>query len=417
MINLTNEQIILDAMIMSKMQLPNVIDQVKAEDFSDQQHSKIFENIKELYVQKKEINLPALYKHLEDKKILGDLKDVIFNILRAWTGGLLQLNIDSLIDDSCRRQMSLVYKKANDALNDKNYAMEAICSRIEQRHKEIMTRNIPAVTYMSDMATNIIEDLSPSRRFNRTPFKELNSHIHGLFGGELTILAARPSIGKSAFAGNFACYLAEKIEDAHVLYFSLEMNKIQLRRRFVSQYARTNSVNIKSHKYDNEEQKSKVFIAMKKVDRLPIAIVDDRYKLDDIISIARKFVNNNQTSLLIIDYLQMIFHQIKGSNRDERVGDIAQQLKQLAGELNIPVLCIASLNRAVESRTDSRPQLSDLRESGAVEFHADNIWFLYRPKKDEFNSTILYCAKTRDGKAMFDVDLYFNKEFTLFEDV
>lgn len=419
MYNIDQEKIILSCCVMSPTSLPEILGKIVTDDFYFDKHRLIFDSIKDLFSKGKEIKTANLFSYYTDKDI--DVKKETLDILDFWTGGNIDSDITSFLDYSSRRKLSKQLKHAEELLAKKEYSLDSTCFEIDNTLKSISANQITALTSMKDMATGDIKDLSEGGRFFRTGIKGLDSSIWGIFCGELIILAARPKCGKTSLAGNIGTHIAERYERENVLEFSLEMKRQQLRRRYVSQYAEVDSFLIKTGKL-NEDQKIAVENAMMRVDDLNLYIADNIFELDKIIIHSRRFARIKKISCIIVDYIQLINHIIKGSTREQVVSEIARNLKLLAAELNVPVIALSQLSRAVELRPDQHPKLSDLRESGALEQHADMIWFIFQDKIELEKKTILdnqfelEVAANRDGKAGFSVELLFRKEFTKFEE-
>lgn len=209
-----------------------------------------------------------------------------------------------------------------------------------------------------------------------TDFKEYDRITGGLNKSELLILAARPAMGKTAFALNIATNVAKK--GKNVLIFSLEMGNEQLFTRILANLAEVEMNKIKS-KYLNDVDISKLKLAYDEIKNLNLYISEKAgVTILDIKNLSRKHKMRNGVDLIIIDYLQLINTSTKHGSREQEVSEISRALKNLARELDIPILALSQLSRSVESRSDKRPLLSDLRESGAIEQDADQVMFLFR---------------------------------------
>jgi replicative DNA helicase len=419
--NINNERIILDCAMMSPTLLPYILDTVKDIDFYYENHRILFNAIKELYEKKLPVSIASIYKHLADKKLQCDIKD----ILRSWTGGDVKPFIESLLDDSNRRQIKDLLARQNELIVDRGYTIDQITNEVDTKLREITACQISPITMLSDMKTGDINDLGSDKKVKKTGYAELDRNLWGISGGELIILAAQTSHGKTSIAGNMATFIANKYED-YVLWFSLEMPKQQMRRRFVAQYAEVDNLKIKMRRLDQSEQE-KVKTAMEKVDELNIALVDNKFERDEIISIARKFSHRRKIDLIVVDYLQQISNFINGASLAQIIGNTVISLKKIAVELEVPIICLSQFNRKFEG--DREPMLSDLKESSTIEQAADMVWFLHKysdkQKNDlgsDYTSSIdnLYkfiVAKNRDGKANFSVDMQFTPEYTRFQEV
>jgi replicative DNA helicase len=263
-----------------------------------------------------------------------------------------------------------------------------------------------------------LDDLSQNRGSLRgvpTGFKTMDKMLSGLKSGELVILAARPSVGKSSMAINIAQHAITNAKKG-VAYFSLEMGKDSIVERMVSAEGdidnwRITTGNLEPSDFEKYAMASAVLSeANFHIDDTPgISPLEIRTK-------ARRLSLENEIDLVVVDYLQLM----RGTNKESRVQEIAeisQSLKHLARELEIPVLALSQLSRAVEQRGgDKRPQLSDLRDSGSIEQDADVVIFLYRPDEENRENIKMVVAKNRNGPTG-DVDLFFKGDRTKFFEV
>ena len=256
----------------------------------------------------------------------------------------------------------------------------------------------------------------------KTGFVDLDNLIGGLHPNELIILAARPGMGKTALALNIAEKVA--VEKQTVLFVSLEMAKIELALRLICSRTQLNSHKIRRNLLSKEEI-GQFLDAANELGSVPMYIDDTPSRsIAEISAVARRLKRQQELQLLIIDYIGLIRPENADEPRQEQVAKIARQLKLLARELHIPVLCLSQLNRQADARgKDERPRLSQLRESGAIEQDADVVMFVHREEmymsqeqaaeKDVVNKADLIVAKQRNG-AIDDVPLIFRKEWTRF---
>ena len=235
-----------------------------------------------------------------------------------------------------------------------------------------------------------------------TGFLDLDRQINGLQASELVVLAARPSMGKTALVCNLAETIASESETG-VLMFSLEQSRLELAERFLCIRSQVNGHRVRAGTVDREERKLLVQ-ASSELSEFPL-FLDDRpgRTIAQILAISRRMKRRFDIGLVIIDYLQLIEPEDKRTPREQQIALITRRLKALAKELNVPVIALAQLNRGVEHREDKRPRLSDLRESGAIEQDADVVMFLHRPEhynpEDRPGEADLIVAKNRNGPA------------------
>ena len=269
----------------------------------------------------------------------------------------------SLLDEAERKIFSL-----ND---EANRSQSNILSM-----KELIPRSIDRLHQLAESGSKLLG--------SSTGFKAIDNKLQGLQDGDLIVVAGRPSMGKTAFAMNVAeNVLVENDENTGaVLVFSLEMPAESLTTRLLSGMSRLDQQDVRSGKLDNK-QVTQVVEQSKRLRELPLYI-DDSSLLSPMELRARARRINRQEpnglSLIVVDYLQLM--QIPGSleNRVNQISEISRSLKSLAKELNVPVIALSQLNRAVEQRTDKRPMMADLRDSGAIEQDADIVSFIYRPE-------------------------------------
>lgn len=253
-----------------------------------------------------------------------------------------------------------------------------------------------------------------------TGFDELNRRTGGFHGGELILIAGRPGMGKSSFAVNIAEYVA--INDKNtVALFNLEMPKEQIVSRILCSQAMVNSIKMRTGDMDGDDWE-KIGDVVNKIASSPIYIDDTAtITVSQIRAKCRRLKQTRQLSLIVIDYLQLMQSGKRTDSRQQEISDISRSLKILAKELDVPVIALSQLSRASESRSDKRPMLSDLRESGAIEQDADMVMFLYRDEyynKDSEDKNLAECiiAKHRSGETgMFK--LGWKGEYTKFQNV
>ena len=249
-------------------------------------------------------------------------------------------------------------------------------------------------------------------------FRELDNLTAGLQNGELIIIAGRPSMGKTAFALNIAEHTALADENP-VAIFSMEMSASSLAQRMISSLGRVNAHSIKTGQLE-ERDWNRVDGAIQQIKNAPIYI-DDTPSLTpiELRARARRIQREKGLSLIVIDYLQLMSVHGSSENRATEISEISRNLKALATELNIPIIALSQLNRSVEQRTDKQPQMSDLRESGAIEQEADLIAFIYReevydPDTDKKGVALINVAKQRNG-SIGQFNLTFLGRYTRFE--
>lgn len=235
-----------------------------------------------------------------------------------------------------------------------------------------------------------------------TGFDELNRRTGGFHGGELILIAGRPGMGKSSFAVNIAEHVSI-VDKKTVAIFNLEMPKEQIVNRIICSQALVNSNKIRTGEINGEDWE-KIGAIVDRVANAPMYIDDTAsVTVSEIRAKCRRLKQTKKLELIVIDYLQLMQSSGRADNRQQEISEISRSLKILAKELDVPVIALSQLSRASESRSDKRPMLSDLRESGAIEQDADMVMFLYRDdyyKKDSEDKNLAECiiAKNRNGE-------------------
>ena len=404
-------------------------DIVKVEDFYKVEHSAIYDAIEKVYSDSKGIDAILIDEEIKksNSKNKEEILQVLSDILDEITSSYNLLEYANLIKEKAmlRRLGNVGVEITQLAYNDVRVAEEIIDeaeAKVLNLSKNILKNSIV------DMKTAGVEEIMRMERVSEnrgktlgipTGFIDLDRMTSGLNNSDLIILAARPAMGKTAFALNLALNAGK--EQKNVLVFSLEMPAQQLYQRLLSIES-----GIPQHKLKNvyleEDEWTKLTVATLNLSKTSIFVADLPYtNVLEIRSYARKMKSQNQLDLIIIDYLQLINGTGRGGSefsRQQEISDISRSLKGLARELDVPVIALSQLSRAVESRVDKRPMLSDLRESGAIEQDADIVAFLYReeyyiPDTENKGITELIIGKHRNG-ATGTVKLNFLSEFTKF---
>ena len=404
-------------------------DIVTFEDFYKVEHSAIYEAMEKVYSDSKGIDAILIDEEIKKSNLKNkdEVLEVLSDILDEITSSYNLLEYANLIKEKSmlRRLGNVGAEITKLAYNDIRPAEDIIDvaeSMVLNLSKKILKNSIV------DMRTAGVEEIMRMERVsdNRgktlgipTGFIDLDRMTSGLNNSDLIILAARPAMGKTAFALNLALNAGK--EKKKVLIFSLEMPAQQLYQRLLSIESGIPQNKLKNV-YLEEEEWTKLTVATGNLAETDIYVADLPYtNVLEIRSYARKMKSQEKLDLIIIDYLQLINGTGRGGSefsRQQEISDISRSLKGLARELDVPVIALSQLSRAVESRVDKRPMLSDLRESGAIEQDADIVAFLYReeyyiPETENKGITELIIGKHRNG-ATGTVKLNFLSEFTKF---
>ena len=427
--NLEAESSVLGGILLENEAINLVLELLRAEDFYRESHRKIFRAMIELSDRTEPVDVITLSECLKNR---GELEAVGGSAYLASLNDFVPTAANIAYYARIVREKSIlrhlihaateVATKGYDATSNVeellDSAEKAIFDITEQRIKGSFVK----VGDMMKDSIKMVEKLFERKTMITgvpTGFRDLDAKTAGLQPADLIIVAARPGMGKTAFSLNIAGHAA--FSGYGVAVFSLEMAKEQLALRLLCSEARVDNARVRTgYLSDRDFPKlataaGKLHDALIYIDDTPaISVLELRAK-------ARRLARDRdkKLGLIIVDYLQLMRGTGAAQNREQEISEISRSLKALAKELNVPVMAISQLNRRVEDRNDKTPQLSDLRESGAIEQDADVIAFIYReaaynPKSDDNTATITI-AKQRNGPTG-DLSLTFLREFTRFED-
>lgn len=415
------EKSVLGALLIDRDAIVKVVEFLRADHFYDYRHQQIYTAIMNLYENRKPADLVTVPSELKKLKSLEDVGGVSYltELVNAVpTAANIEHYAMLIRDDSIKRNLltvageigTLVFKEPDvENLLDTSEQMLFSVSQ-DKTHQEVrQVKDILEITFER------LDELSKTKGSLRgvpTGLPALDKMLFGLKKGELIILAARPSVGKSSLAHNILQHAAIK-HGKGILLFSLEMGEESIVDRLISAQGDIDNWRISTGNLE-EEDFEKYSIASGELAEAPI-FIDDTPGISvlEMRTKARRLVLEHQIDLIIVDYMQLI-RAPQAESRVQEVSKISQALKNLARELNVPVLALSQLSRAVEQRGgDKRPQLSDLRDSGSIEQDADVVMFLYRPDEEDRENLNLLVAKHRNG-ATGEMDLYFKGDRTRF---
>ncbi len=425
------EQSVLGSILLKDKAFASVVDKLAATDFYRQGHQIIYQSMVELFDRGEPQDLVTVTNLLNDRNLLESAggptylasltsivpvtaniaayariirqKAILRNLINTSTDIANrcfeeQDDIDTLVDQAEQSIFDLAGKKSSSDFNALKSIVPDSFKKIEQlyKRKELIT-GVP------------------------TGYYELDKMTAGLQDSDLIVLAGRPSMGKTAFALNIAQHAA-LVEKIGVAIFSLEMSKEQLAMRLLSSVGHIDSQKIRTGRLQSEDWPH-LTRAVGMLSDAPIHI-DDTPALSilEMRSKIRRLASQHDIGLILVDYLQLMQGR-SAENRTQEISEISRSLKALAKEHSVPVLALSQLNRGLESRTDKRPMMSDLRESGAIEQDADVICFIYRDEvynKAEDNPergiAEIIIGKQRNGPTGY-TRLFFKKEYTMFENL
>lgn len=389
---------------------------LREDDFFIQKNKQVYKAIKELKRKKEEINIISIKNEIKGKD--AEILKYISTIAESKYGSSLDYAYKELKRLSKKRNLLKINRQIGEDINKGN--IEDIEIYIEKKIKELKEINEEGVkeeTFKdivietSDIITKKYLQKEKYENKYTTGIFDLDEATNGLHEEELTIIGARPGVGKTALALKIAENIAHK--GIKVAIISLEMSKIQLTQRLISKEARVDNNKIRAGTL-TEEEIQKVTEATATVYNLPLFINTKIKNIQEIEVYARKLKNKEDIGLLIIDYIQLLKSQNKLNSREQEVSEITRTLKLLSLELKIPIIGLCQLNR---NAAKTKPVLSDLRESGAIEQDADNVIFIYKKNDSEeprvIEDVIIDLQKQRAGRTA-QVTVRFDKRINEF---
>lgn len=430
------EEAVLGALMLEKDAYTIVCDILKPESFYEPQHQRIYEAIQALGAAQQPIDMLTVVEQLRLNNTIDEVGGPVYIselTSKVASAAHIEYHARIVAQKYLARELisfaSIIEGKAYDESND----VDDLLQEAEGKLFEISQRNVKKdVTQIDPIISQAIAQIQAAA--NRTTglsglesgYHDLDKLTSGWQPSDLIIIAARPAMGKTAFVLSMAKNMAVNY-NTPVAIFSLEMSNLQLVNRLISNVCELESEKIKSGRLTTIEW-DQLMTRVKRLFSAPLYI-DDTPSLSifELRTKARRLVREHQVKFIIIDYLQLMNASgMKFGSREQEVSMISRNLKQLAKELNIPIVALSQLNRSVESRTDGkRPQLSDLRESGAIEQDADIVCFIHRPEyylrsdQDASGNDIrglaeFIVAKHRSG-SVDDVKMRFKAKYARFE--
>ena len=427
--SLEAEESILSSILLNKGALLEIIEILKPEHFYKEAHKKIYQSIIEMFEKNEPADLVTITNRLREQKMLSAIGGATY-ISRLIDSIPMAVNIvhyAKIVREKAILRMLIhkaneVIARSYDAI-DLSEVLDFAEKSIYEVSQDKINKSFSKLKDVIFESFNILEKRgSSSTNFSglETGFKDFDKITSGLQKSDLLIIAARPGMGKTAYALNIARNVCNN-DDVGIAFFSLEMSKEQLALRLLCAESEINSEKIRNGELDSDDW-DKLRYAGTKLAELPIFINDTpSISVMEIRAISRKLKKDHNISLVIVDYLQLMKTKENAERRDLAIAEISAALKAMAKELNIPVIALSQLNRKLEERADKRPILSDLRESGAIEQDADIVIFIYRDEiynKNDNNpdkgTAEILIRKHRNGKTGV-VKLRFLDVYTKFE--
>lgn len=435
------EESLLGSLLIDKDAIIKIADNLSADDFYRDAHKIIFEAVKELYSNQEPIDIITLSNKLNDKgkleKIGGRSYLAKLSGTVATSGNIVHYANIVQKKATLRRLQQAAADIASSSFNedqDIDSTLDEAESKIFGVSRKYLKNNFTPIDTLLTNAFDRIDDLhkySGKLRGLPTGFGDLDSLLAGLQKSDLIILAARPSVGKTSFALDIARQAAIKSKEG-VGIFSLEMSKEQLVDRMLCAQANVNLWKMRTGNLSDKDEDNdfaKIGEAMGKLAEAPIYIDDSgTLSIMEIRTKARRLQMEKGLGLIVIDYLQLMEGRGKyGDNRVQEIAEISRGLKSIARELNIPILALAQLSRAVEQTSPAIPKLSHLRDSGSIEQDADIVMFIYRKAADrnfnpqdlpieERHRAEIHIAKHRNGPTG-RIDLFFDENTASFRNL
>lgn len=421
------EQSVIGSMIMDSEAIVAAMEILSPEDFYGKQYGILFEAASELFSEAKPVDLVTLRDKLKEKDVPQELYSIEFlaNLVRVVpTSANVRYYAQIVKDKAVLRNLIRVTEGiGNECYLDKEKLDDILAETEKKIFDIVQRRGSSEFVSIRDIVIQSLDNIEAASRNKgtvtgiATGFYDLDYKTAGLQPSDLVLLAARPSMGKTAFVLNIAEHIAVKNKITTAI-FSLEMSKTQLVNRLLSMNSRVDAQVLRTGNLEDSDWANLMESA--RIIGESGLIIDDTpgISVTELRSKCRKFKLEHNLGLVIIDYLQLMSASGRSESRQQEISEISRSLKALAREINCPVVALSQLSRAVEKRDDKRPMLSDLRESGAIEQDADVVMFIYRDEyynkeSPEAGITEIIIAKQRNGPTG-TVKLGWQAEYTKF---
>ncbi len=424
------EQSVLGSMIMDSDAIVTASELITGDDFYNKQYGVIFDTMVELQNSGSSVDMVTLQDKLKEKDVPPEVSSLEY-VRDFITAVPTSANIKYYAEIVQKKSVLRKLIRTTEGITNTCYAgkddVEEILEDTEKKVFDIVQRRntgdfVPIQQVVMN-ALDIIEKAAKNKGAITgvpTGFTDLDYSTAGFQPSDLILIAARPSMGKTAFALNIALHAAVKCQKS-VAVFSLEMSKEQLANRFFAMESKLDSQNLRTGTLSDKDW-DKLMEGAIEVGKSKL-IIDDTgsISISELRSKCRKFKLEHGLDMIMIDYLQLMTGSGKTDSRQQEVSDISRSLKALARELNVPVIALSQLSRKVEERPDHRPMMSDLRESGAIEQDADVVMFIYRDDyynkdTDKPNVAEIIIAKQRNGP-VGTIELAWLPDYTQFKNL
>ena len=421
------EQSVVGAMMMDRAAIIAASETLASEDFYHHQYGVLFDAIVELFNQNKPVDPVTLQDKLKEKDLppeISSMEYVLDLIAAVPTAANIRYYANMVKDKAMLRKLIKVAESIQNECYAGSEELQTIFANTEKNVFQLLqSQNSGEFVPIKQIVINALDRIEKASRIQgnvtgiATGFIDLDYRMSGLQPSDLILVAARPSMGKTAFVLNIAQYTAFHSDIATAI-FSLEMSKEQLVNRLFSLESRVDAQMLRNGNLSDTDWE-KLIEGAGTIGRSKL-IIDDTpgISIGELRSKCRKYKLEFNLELIIIDYLQLMSGNGRTDSRQQEISEISRSLKALARELHVPVIALSQLSRAVEQRPDHRPMLSDLRESGAIEQDADVVMFLYRDDyynkdRDKKNIAEVIIAKQRNGP-IGTVNLVWLPQYTKF---
>ena len=424
------EQSVLGSMLIDARCVPEVIEALRPEDFYLRTNREIYETIYSMFNFSLTIDPVTVLEHMKQNGVYDEntSRNYILQLMEITPTAANVKEYVAIVKDKALRRIAETAGELTAMVQEGTGTAQEVLEAAEQRIYAIRQgRSAQGLAHISSVILNVYERLNELAASDSavpglsTGLPDVDMAISGLNKSDLILLAARPGMGKTSFALNMLLH-AGKFSGKTVVFFSLEMSREQLAMRLISGESFVDNKKLVTGKL-GEEDWTKIAAASAALNQTQI-LIDDNPSLS-VADMNAKCRRVDNLGLVVIDYLQLMTSAggptRSGDNRQQIVSDISRALKIMAKELNVPVVCLSQLSRGPESRSDKRPMLSDLRESGAIEQDADIVMFLYRDdyyNDSDENHNLAECiiAKNRHGETR-TVELQWLPEYTTFSSI
>lgn len=432
--NLDVEASLLGSLLIDSDAFLKISDVIQSDDFYDERHRMIFSAMRSLYDRRSPIDILTLSEQLKSDSrldLIGGASYLTELTNTVPTAAHLEQYAEIVADKAIRRRLISASQDIASVSFDENKSLQELIEEAETRLFNVSQKHVKQdITSLESIlgdSFDRLDDLHRNKGGIRgipTGLKDLDKLLAGLQRSDLIVIAARPSMGKTALMLNMALDIATKAKQGSVLYFSLEMSKEQLVDRLLAAEAGVDAWKLRTGEGLTDQDFERLSAGMGELAEAPIFIDDTSgITVSDLRTKARRLHHQHPLAAIMVDYLQLMSGGSRfasSANRVQEISEISRSLKILARELNVPIVAASQLSRSVESRNPPIPQLADLRESGSIEQDADIVAFIYRPHYYDDNAdpniTELHIKKHRNGP-VDNLKIFFDRDKQRFRDL